>query len=109
MKRLLLNIGIYTGLLIMLAACSHQSASLIPEDWSDRSTVRIYEVFGMDCPGCHGGIEKQVNALDGVIDSRADWTTKQVTILVDSSVNVTDVEIHAAIERANFTPGKRIQ
>ncbi len=23
--------------------------------------VRVYEVFGMNCPGCHGGLEKLVN------------------------------------------------
>ncbi|MDH3889586.1 MAG: heavy-metal-associated domain-containing protein [candidate division Zixibacteria bacterium] len=70
--------------------------------------IRIYEVFGMDCPGCHVGVEKLVNRVDGVVTSVANWTKKQIAIKVRSSDNVSDEAIFDAIKEANFTPGKRL-
>ena len=71
--------------------------------------MRIYEVFGMDCPGCHGGVEKLVNKLPGVIASQANWEEQTLAIKVRKDSDLTDDEIHDAIKRANFTPGKRIK
>lgn len=70
--------------------------------------IRIYEVFGMDCPGCHGGVEKLVNRVEGVVTSVANWTTKQIAVKVRLADSVTDETIFEAIKNANFTPGKRI-
>ena len=70
--------------------------------------IRIYEVFGMDCPGCHGGVEKLVNRVEGVVTSVANWTKKRIAVKVRLEANVTDETIFDAIKRANFTPGKRI-
>lgn len=70
--------------------------------------IRIYEVFGMDCPGCHGGVEKLVNRVEGVVTSVANWTKKQIAVKVRLVDNVTDEAIFDAIKNANFTPGKRL-
>jgi copper chaperone CopZ len=63
----------------------------------------------MDCPGCHGGLEKQLNAIKGVLDTEADWTKKQVKVVVDTSIEVSDDSIFEGMKRANFTPGKRLR
>lgn len=70
--------------------------------------IRTYEVFGMDCPGCHGGVEKLVNGVDGVVTSVANWTKKQLAVKVRVADSVTDEAIFEAIKAANFTPGKRL-
>jgi len=70
--------------------------------------VRVYEVFGMDCPGCHGGVEKLVNKIDGVETSEADWEKKKIVVALKKNAEVSDESIAEAIRKANFTPGKRI-
>jgi copper chaperone CopZ len=71
--------------------------------------VQVYEVFGMDCPGCHGGIEKLVNKVPAVINSEANWEKQELRIWIDPAKDVKDEDIIDAIERANLTPGKRIK
>jgi copper chaperone CopZ len=73
------------------------------------SQVMIYEVFGMDCPGCHGGIENLVNKIPGIIKSEANWEKQELMIWVDPEKSVKDEAILDAIERANLTPGERIK
>ncbi len=69
--------------------------------------IRIYEVFGMDCPGCQGGVEKLVNKIPGVLDSKANWKKKQIVVRIRKGEEVSDEAIFEAIRKANFTPGKR--
>jgi copper chaperone CopZ len=71
--------------------------------------TRIYEVYGMDCPGCHGGMEKLVKKLPQVKAAKANWKEKQLVVEVVSGEQLDDALVHDAIKRANFTPGKRIQ
>jgi copper chaperone CopZ len=71
--------------------------------------VRVYEVFGMDCPGCHGGVENLVDKLPAVIKSEANWEKQELRIWIDPAKDVKDEDIIDAIERANFTPGKRLK
>ena len=76
-------------------------------DSNENIETRIYEVFGMDCPGCHGGVEKLVNKIPGVIDSGANWEKKQIVVRIRRGEEISDEAIFDAIRRANFTPGKR--
>jgi cation transport ATPase len=71
--------------------------------------TRIYEIFGMDCPGCHGGLEKLVKKLPQVKAAKANWKKKQLVVEVVPGELLDDERVHDAIKRANFTPGKRIQ
>lgn len=92
----------------VLAGCSSRpeaETELALED----GDVRIFEVFGMDCPGCHGGLEKLVEAIPGVIDSKASWQDKSVSVKISKDEEVNDNDIRNAIERANFTPGERLK
>lgn len=76
---------------------------------STKELVRVYEVFGMDCPGCHGAVNKLIEKIPGVQKSEADWVKKQVAVTIKPGVQVTDDDVYDAIKRANFTPGKRIR
>lgn len=69
--------------------------------------LKTYEVFGMDCPGCHGGVEKLVNKIPGVIASQANWKEKKLVVKVSQADQVTDEEICDAVKKANFTCGEQ--
>lgn len=71
--------------------------------------VRVYEVFGMGCPSCHGGLEKLVNKIPGVVDCEANWKEKRIIVETAPGAEVNDEDILDAIKRANFTPGKQFK
>lgn len=73
------------------------------------SEVRIYEVFGMDCPGCHGGLENLVNEIPGVKTSKGNWKKQLLMVVILPNSDVKDEAIYEAIKNANFTPGKRLK
>jgi copper chaperone CopZ len=74
-----------------------------------KSGIRIYEVFGMDCPGCHGAVEKLVKKIPAVEDAEANWNEQRLTVTVRPGSELDDEEIYEAVRRANFTPGERKQ
>ncbi|MHC4462910.1 MAG: heavy-metal-associated domain-containing protein [Planctomycetota bacterium] len=82
-------------------------------DVSVKSTVdsenRVYEVFGMNCPGCHGGVEKLVKKIPAVQQAEANWKEKRLVVTVRPRTELNDEDIYDAIRRSNFTPGKRIR
>ena len=71
--------------------------------------LRVYEIFGMDCPGCHGGLENLIIDIPGVVASEANWEKQQIKIIISSKTDVTDEAIEKAVKQANFTLGKRIK
>ncbi len=73
------------------------------------SETRVYEVFGMNCPGCHGGLEKLVLKLPAVQHAEANWKENQLEVTVKPGQQLKDEDIHDAIKRANLTAGKRIK
>jgi copper chaperone CopZ len=90
---------------IILAADSGPDSTAVSDSLD--SQVMIYEIFGMDCPGCHGGVEKLVDKLPSVQKSEANWEKQELKIWIDPEKGVKDDEIIDAIERANLTPGER--
>ena len=104
---------IYSVLLFILLpvftfAASVTSDSTFNND-SLETEIRIYEVFGMDCPGCHGAVEKLVKKIPAVSGAQASWEKQEIKVWIDPGSEVKNEEIFDAIERANFTPGKRIE
>jgi copper chaperone CopZ len=79
------------------------------EQAAEMKLLRVYEVFGMDCPGCHGGIEKLVKRIPAVEKAEANWEKKQLVVTVKPGHNLDDRDVMKAIKEANFTPGKRIK
>lgn len=74
-----------------------------------RSGMRIYEVFGMNCPGCHGAVEKLVKKIPVVEEAEANWKEQRLTVTIRPGSELDDEDIYDAVRRANFTPGKRKQ
>lgn len=103
-KYIILVIPIITFFFI---SCS--STKEINDSIYENTETRVYEVFGMDCPGCHGGLEKLLNQHEAIVDSKADWVNKRVTIYIKLDSEISENEIFELIERANFTPGKLIK
>jgi copper chaperone CopZ len=98
--------------LAVLLACGigcnspEQSITATGEDGSE---IRVYEVFGMDCPGCQGGLEKLVKKIPAVQRAEANWQKKELAVSVRPGSELDDEDIYDATRRANFTPGKRIK
>lgn len=93
---------------LVLAGCSAD-----PEPATDPAvefeTVQVYEVFGMDCPGCHGGLENLVLDVPGVGTAKASWQDKNLTLGISEGAEVSDEAVREAIARANFTAGERLK
>ena len=101
---------VFLFLFIMLfcgIGCNTTDKGLTVESM-EASEIRVYEVFGMDCPGCHGGLEKLVKKIPAVQKSQANWLQKQLIVTVRPEFELNDEDIYDAIRRANFTPGKQI-
>jgi len=93
-------------ILALLAGCSSA-----PEPDSDPQVGELieYEVFGMDCPGCHGGLEKLAKQIPGVRSAKASWEDQKLELGVAEGFAVTDAQVIDAINRANFTAGERLK
>jgi copper chaperone CopZ len=98
------------GLMLVSSGCTNPAQnSYVQGIDTDGYEVRIYEVFGMDCPGCHGGLEKLINKIPAVQSSKANWNSKQLSVTVKPDYDLNDEDVYDAIRRGNFTPGKRIK
>ncbi len=95
-------------LLFFGVGCNTAGQSSAVESMEESGT-RVYEVFGMNCPGCHGGLEKLVKKIPSVQQAEANWLKKQLVVTVRPEVELNDEDIYDAIRRANFTPGNRLK
>ncbi len=112
LKRSLLQIAfaIFVSTLSTAAFAGTIEDNFIPtqKDTTHNKEI-VYEVFGMDCPGCQSGLEKQVKKIEGVADAKASFKAKEVKIELKPGAKVSDKEIEERIKKANFTPGKRVE
>lgn len=93
---------------VYMAGCTTMSREDVKPSRVTGET-RIYEVFGMGCPGCHSGLTKLVKKIDGVKNAEANWKKKQLTVILLQGAKLNDKDVFDAMKRGNFTPGKRIQ
>ena len=96
-------------LIVGASGCATSGTNVDVQSTQEGSATRVYEVFGMNCPGCHGGLEKLVEKIPTVQQATANWKAQQLTVTVRQGADLDDEEIHDAIRRANFTVGERIQ
>ena len=99
---------VLSALLVCATSCTTTKSDVSVESTGDSET-RVYEVFGMDCPGCHGGVEKLVKKIPAVQQAEANWKEKRLVVAVRPGAELSDEDIYDAIRRANFTAGKRIK
>lgn len=78
-------------------------------DEAETGPVQVYEVFGMDCPACHGGIEKLVRKIPSVKEARANWVEKTLHVTLRPDQTLSREVLKEAVEKANFTLGERIE
>ena len=95
--------------LVGASGCTTSGRNINTQVSQEGSETRVYEVFGMDCPGCHGGLEKLVRKIPAIHHVEANWMKKQLVVTVKTGEELKDEEIYDAIRRANFTVGKRIR
>ena len=109
MARYIFSFMILCVFLIFLNGCSSRlpdtNLASLPEGYE----TRVYEVFGMDCPGCHGGVEKLVKKIPNVLHAEANWKKQQLAVYVGPNSELKDQNVHDAIRQANFTVGKRLK
>ncbi|MBW8050515.1 MAG: heavy-metal-associated domain-containing protein [Cytophagales bacterium] len=113
MKRLLFIVCLF----VFTKAYTQNTDTLLPDTISikpdgnkiqHKDTIAImYRVYGMNCPGCHGALEKQINKIPGVIYSKADWVKQEIEIFSDTIISEEDV--FKRIKKANFTPGEKVE
>lgn len=105
-----LNAVIFVAGLLLVVGCENSNQDINQDVFgSDKGEIRIYEVFGMDCPGCQSGLEKLVNKIPGIEASQASWKEKRLSVILKEGASIEDEEIYDAIRRANFTHGKRLK
>jgi copper chaperone CopZ len=108
MMRYVVFLLVLLTLLFCGVGCNSAEKDLVTEPMEE-SAIRAYEVFGMNCPGCHGGLEKLVKKISSVKEAKANWQKKQLVVTMRPQAELNDDDIYDAIRRANFTPGKRLK
>ena len=108
MKRYMFFVLVFSALVYCGIGCNTAGEDAAAEP-VEGSEVRVYEVFGMNCPACHGGLEKLVKKIPAVEQAEGNWVEKRVTVTIRPGSELKDEDIYDAIRRANFTPGKRIK
>jgi len=99
---------ILSVLLVCVIGCAATGEKVTVKS-GQSSETRVYEVFGMDCPGCHGGLEKLVEKIPAIQHSEANWQEKRLAVVVRPGTELNDEDIYDAVRRANFTPGERVK
>ena len=98
----------FAAVLVFYSACLLGCAAHTASPSATTVKQVTYEVFGMDCPGCHGGLEKNLKKVPGVVDASANWKEQIVTIRFDAEQDLDPARIEKAIRDSNFTPGERL-
>jgi copper chaperone CopZ len=96
-------------LIAILGISCASTTTTVQEDTSANYETRIYEVFGMDCPGCESGLCNLIDKIEAVHSSEASWKDKRLIVKVRPGQTLSDEDILRAITDANFTAGKRIK
>lgn len=96
-------------LVVGASGCATSRTSVDVQTTLESDETRVYEVFGMNCPGCHGGLEKLVEKIPAVQEAVADWRAQQLAVTAQQGADLDDEEIYDAIRRADLTAGERIR
>jgi hypothetical protein len=105
-----LSLLVLLGVLIVGASgCATSGTNVEVQSAQEGDDTRVYEVFGMNCPGCHGGLEKLAEKIPTVQQATADWKAQQLAVTVRQGADLDDEDIYDAIRRADLTAGERIQ
>lgn len=73
------------------------------KEYKSLSDTLSFTVFGMDCPGCEGGLEKQVNKIASVKYAKANWIKQELIIVLKQDSTLNKKELAKRVKKANFT------
>ena len=68
-----------------------------------QSDTLVFSVYGMDCPGCEGGLEKQINKIGSVKFSDANWLKQDLRVVLFQDSTLNENELEKRVKKANFT------
>ena len=77
------------------------SDTQIPKD--AQTDTLVFTVYGMDCPGCEVGLEKQVNKIEAIKFSDANWLKQELRIVLVQDSTLNPKELEKRVKKANFT------
>lgn len=109
MMRYVFMLMLFAVWIVSISSCTTIESNINTQFTQIAGETRIYAVFGMDCPGCQGGLEKLVRKIPAVLQVKANWKEKQLVVIIQAGNKLNDEAIYDAIRRANFTAGKRIK
>jgi len=103
MKTIIILIAVLFLSTISNAQNQTQVDSLKQVQQNIQTDTLVFTVFGMDCPGCAGGLEKQINKIHSIQFSEANWIKQELRIMLakDSTLNINELE--KRVKKANFT------
>lgn len=101
-SKLLIIIG---ALFIVNSATYAQETNSTRKAIANSDTLK-FTVYGMDCPGCEGGLEKQVNKIPAVKFSKASWINQELLVVVKQDSVLQQSELEKRVKKANFTLAK---
>ena len=90
----------------LLSGCTTTNQAVVPDGTTRQAT---YAIYGMDCPGCHGGVEKNLRKIPGVVDASANWKNKTITLALTADHPIDHAAIEKAVRDSNFTLGERVE
>lgn len=106
MKKLTLFI---TTFVVLMLTTSLHAQNKVKKDSSKSSTqsvkkdTLVFTVYGMDCPGCEGGLEKQVDKIPGIRFSKANWARQELKIVLHKDSVLKKEAFEKRVKKANLT------
>lgn len=98
-----ITFGIIVFSTISMAQTSTKSVSVKTEIDSTTDDTLKFTVYGMDCPGCEGGLEKQVNKIPSVEYTKANWVDQELIVVMKQDSVLNEAELKKRVKKANFT------
>lgn len=77
--------------------------SIMQDQNNIQSDTLKFTIYGMDCPGCEGGLEKQVYKIPAIKFSKADWVNQELRIVLVQDSTLNTKELEKRVKKANFT------
>ncbi|MEX0986020.1 MAG: hypothetical protein WD052_00995 [Bacteroidales bacterium] len=102
-----LRIMIAVGCIFVLSAGTYAAefnsyGDVLQVQYSVQDTL-VYTVYGMDCPGCAGGLVKQVKKIESIKFAEAFWARQELKIVLKQDSVLDTEELEKRIKKANFT------
>jgi len=71
--------------------------------YQEKPDTLTFTVYGIDCPGCAGGLEKQVNKIPAVAFSEANWVEQELKVVVKQDSTLSMDALEKRVNKANMT------